>query len=223
MRGFTSFTVLLLCSHSWMSESHTVESGDEVTLMCSNISTSPTLAEWFRVVNRTKPRCISAMYGADGTPSFCDGFQMGKYEMTSNITTVFLKIKQVDISDAGLYFCGFYIKHTLIANSTELRNDESDDEGDLKTADKPDTIAYLMSMILGGLTVLLTIVVLVQAVKIWKLQKAVNGESQTEKSENLRSDDVNYAAVTFQTRLKRHHGPAAKREMETHVVYAATR
>uniref|UniRef100_A0A3P8TJJ1 Ig-like domain-containing protein n=1 Tax=Amphiprion percula TaxID=161767 RepID=A0A3P8TJJ1_AMPPE len=214
MRGFTSFTVLLLCSHSWMSESHTVESGDEVTLMCSNISTSPTLAEWFRVVNRTKPRCISAMYGADGTPSFCDGFQMGKYEMTSNITTVFLKIKQVDISDAGLYFCGFYIKHTLIANSTELSI-----QGKITVAllyvlfvDKPDTIAYLMSMILGGLTVLLTIVVLVQAVKIWKLQKGTD-----------ESDDVNYAAVTFQTRLKRHHGPAAKREMETHVVYAATR
>ncbi|XP_051800072.1 uncharacterized protein LOC127532442 isoform X3 [Acanthochromis polyacanthus] len=227
MRGFTSFTVLLLCSHSWMSESLTVESGGEVTLMCSNISTFPTQAEWFRVVNRTKTSCISSMYGAEGKPSFCDGFQRGKYEMSSNIVTVFLKIKQVDLSDAGLYFCGFYTnKHTVIANSTELSiegNGESDDEGDLKTANKPDTVTHPMSMILGGLTVLLIIVVLVEGVKIWKLQKAVNGGSQTEKSENLRSDDLNYAAVTFQTKSKRHRRPAAERAMETHVVYAATR
>ena len=105
------------------SESHTVEvrTGDEVTLLCSNLSTSPTQTDWFRVVNRTKPHCIASMYGSDGKVSFCDGFQNGKFEMSSNVFTVFLKIKQVDLSDSGLYFCGFYIKtHTVISTATYL-------------------------------------------------------------------------------------------------------
>ena len=105
------------------SESHTAEHqpGDEVTLLCSNLATSPTQTDWFRVVNRTKPHCISSMYGSDGDVSFCDGFQNGKFEMSSNVSTVSLKIKRVDSSDSGLYFCGFYVNtHTVISTATYL-------------------------------------------------------------------------------------------------------
>ena len=116
-------TMSLLFVSGWICESHTVEvqSGADVTLLCSNISKSPAQTDWFRVVNRTKPSCVSSMFSSDPKYSLCEGFQNGKFEMISNMTTVFLKIKGVDLSDSGLYFCGFYVDtHTVISTATEL-------------------------------------------------------------------------------------------------------
>ncbi|XP_078020597.1 uncharacterized protein LOC117246374 [Epinephelus lanceolatus] len=232
MESFTLLTVLLLCSLSWISvsgsESHTVEvqPGEEVTLTCTNISSRPCQTEWFRLINRTKPSCISSMYEADGGTSFCDGFQSG-FEMSSNISTVFLTIKRVDLSDSGLYFCGFYEDtHTVIGDATHLKvqgNGESDGDKDFETEKEPDGMTNLMSVILGGVTVLLTVVVIVLAVKIRKLQTAVNEEQQPERNKDLGSDELNYAALRFQAKPKRSRRPPSEREVEPHVVYAATR
>uniref|UniRef100_A0A3B4ZTI1 Ig-like domain-containing protein n=1 Tax=Stegastes partitus TaxID=144197 RepID=A0A3B4ZTI1_9TELE len=202
MRGCTAITVLLVCC---ISESYSVkvQSGKDVTLMCSNISTTSTQTDWFRVVNRTKPSCISSMYNADTNGSLCDGFQNGKFEMSSNVTTVFLKIKRVDVSDIGLYFCGFYIReHTVISTSVKLRI-----QGKIKTT-------HLMSVILGGVTAGLTIVVIVLAVQIWKLQKGTDGLEPFAHSKL--KNDLNYAAVTFQARSKRSRRPAPVRAVEPH-------
>ncbi|XP_044039084.1 uncharacterized protein LOC122869820 [Siniperca chuatsi] len=232
MRSFTLITAFLLCSLSWISvsvsESQTVEvqPGEDVTLLCSNISKHPTQTDWFRLINRTKPSCISSMYESGSEASFCDGFQNGKFAMSANVSTVFLKIKRVDLSDSGLYFCGFYInKHTVIASATYLNvqgNGESD-EVDFKAEKEPDGMKNLLSVILGGLAVFLTIIVIVLAVKIRKLQTAVNEEPQPERNKNLGSDDLNYAALSFQAKAKRHRRPAPERELEPNVVYAATR
>ncbi|XP_053199002.1 uncharacterized protein LOC128383396 [Scomber japonicus] len=174
MKSFTLITVVFLCSISWVSvsvsESQTVEvqPGKEVTLLCFNISTTPTQTDWFRVVNRTKASCIASMYGSEGEVSLCDGFQNTKFKMSSNISTVFLKITQVDLSDSGLYFCGFYIStHTVIANVTELQVQE-----------ESDGRINLMSVILGAVTLLLTIIIIVLAVKSMKCQTAANEEPQ---------------------------------------------
>ncbi|XP_041841433.1 uncharacterized protein LOC121639901 isoform X1 [Melanotaenia boesemani] len=180
MRKFSLITVLLLCSHSWICESQTVEvqQGEDATLLCSNISTSPTQTEWFRVVNRTKPSCISAMYGAEGEASLCDGLKDGKFEMSSNMSTVFLRIKQVDFSDSGLYFCGFYMNgHTVVVSAAELMvqgENKSIDGADLNS-EKADGSTDLMKVILGALTGFFTVVL---AVSVWKLQKAANEEAQ---------------------------------------------
>ncbi|XP_078020593.1 uncharacterized protein LOC117246313 isoform X1 [Epinephelus lanceolatus] len=232
MESFILLTVLLLCSLSVISvsgsESQTVEvqPGEEVTLTCTNISSSSTQTDWFRLINRTKPSCISSMYGADAKASFCDGFQSG-FEMSSNISTVFLTIKRVDLSDSGLYFCGFYEDtHTVIGDATHLKvqgNGESDGEKDFETEKEPDGMTNLMSVILGGVTVLLTVVIIVLAVKIRKLQTAVNEEPQPERNKDLGSDELNYAALRFQAKPKRSRRPPSEREVEPHVVYAATR
>ncbi|XP_050931581.1 uncharacterized protein LOC108881999 isoform X10 [Lates calcarifer] len=231
MGSFILITALFLYSYNWISvsvsETQTVEVqlGQEVTLLCPNISKHPTQTDWFRLVNRTEVSCVSAMYKSDGEASFCDGFQ-NRFEMSSNITTVFLKIKRVDFSDSGLYFCGFYINaHTVISNTVHLnvQDGDFDNEVDFKTEKTPDGITNLMTVVLGGLTVFLTIVIIVLAVEIRKLQTAVNEEPQTERNKNLGSDDLNYAALSFQSKAKRKRRPPSERELETNVVYAATR
>uniref|UniRef100_A0A3P9BII8 Ig-like domain-containing protein n=1 Tax=Maylandia zebra TaxID=106582 RepID=A0A3P9BII8_9CICH len=152
MRSFVLITALIFCSLSWISVSGSefqtveVQSGEEVTLQCSNISRSSTHTEWFRVVNRATLSCIASMYGSNGQALFCDGFQNGKFNMTSNNVAVFLQIKPVDLSDAGLYFCGFFLDYYIIISTrVELRI-----QGDI---------------ILAGLTGLLSIVVIVLVLK----------------------------------------------------------
>uniref|UniRef100_A0A7N5ZPZ9 Ig-like domain-containing protein n=1 Tax=Anabas testudineus TaxID=64144 RepID=A0A7N5ZPZ9_ANATE len=239
MRSFTLITALLLYSNSWISvsgsESQTVEvqPGEEVTLLCSNISKHPSSTHWFRVVYRTKPRCISSMYGSDGEASYCDGFQNG-FEMSSNTSTVFLKIKPVDLSDSGLYFCGFYINtHTVITSATYLNvqgNCESEDEVIFHykevlyfVIDDPDGTTNLMTVILCGLTVFLTTVIIGLFVKIRKLKTAVTENPQPKRKQNLASDDLNYAALSFLEKPKRVRKPASESVLEPNVVYAATR
>ncbi|XP_040887427.1 uncharacterized protein LOC121177247 isoform X2 [Toxotes jaculatrix] len=232
MRSFTLITALFLCCTNWIcasvSETQTVEvqPGQEVSLLCSNISRKTTQTDWFRLVNRTKVSCVSSIYNPEDKPSYCDGFE-NRFEMSSNVTTVFLKIKRVDLSDSGLYFCGFYMnENTIIGCTTHLKvqdNGEYEDEADCQTEKMPDGTTKLMSVLLGGLTVLLTIVIIILTVKIRKLQKALNEALQTERNKDLGSDDLNYAALSFQAKAKRNRRPASERELEPNVVYAATR
>uniref|UniRef100_A0A3Q4GTT8 Ig-like domain-containing protein n=1 Tax=Neolamprologus brichardi TaxID=32507 RepID=A0A3Q4GTT8_NEOBR len=216
MRRFTLITAVVFCSRSWISASEfqtvEVQDGDEVTLQCSNISAYPTQTDWFRVVNKTKPSCVSSMYGSDSEASFCHGFGNRNFNMSSNVSFVFLQIKRVDLSDAGLYFCGFYISgHTVISNAVELRIQE-----------EPSGTTNLIIIALGGLTGLLTLVVVILVLKIWKSQK---GECLTKYPDfqNMTSDNLNYAALNFQKKTKRSCRPVTQREQEPHVVYAATR
>ena len=113
--------MLFLFVSGWISvsvsETQTVkvQPGEEVTLLCTNRSRTTTQTDWFRVVNRSKVSCISSMYRSDGNAQFFNEFQNAKFKMSSNISTVFLKITQVDLSDSGLYLCGIYVDgHTVL-------------------------------------------------------------------------------------------------------------
>uniref|UniRef100_A0A4W6D4Z1 Ig-like domain-containing protein n=1 Tax=Lates calcarifer TaxID=8187 RepID=A0A4W6D4Z1_LATCA len=204
-----SLSCCLCCVSAWISvsvsESQTVEvqSGEDVTLLCSSTSTAPTYTFWSKLYNKTKISCISSMYGSEGKASFCDGFQNGKYEMSSNITTISLKIKQVDVSDSGLYLCGFYIsRHTRLTVT------------DLNVQGKIE----LTSMILGAVTVFLVMVVIGLAVKTGTFQKWPTSYLQ-----NLDSGDLKDAALSLYSPTIRNRRPASEREEETHVIYTASR
>ncbi|XP_039677598.1 uncharacterized protein LOC120572370 isoform X6 [Perca fluviatilis] len=211
-------TALILCSISWISvsgsESHTetVEGrpGGEVTLTCSNPSNRDALTLWLRVVNRTKASWISTMTRSTGKPLYRDGIKNGRFNMSTNISTLFLQIKHVDVSDSGLYLCGFYIEGRYNFSAIHFNVKES------------DGTAKLMSLILGALTVLLLMVIIGLVVKNRKLQKAANEEQNPQQPENLDSD-LKDAALSLYAATIRKRRPASEREVETHAVYAVCR
>uniref|UniRef100_A0A671XUD2 Ig-like domain-containing protein n=1 Tax=Sparus aurata TaxID=8175 RepID=A0A671XUD2_SPAAU len=95
--------------------------GEDVTLPCINISKYDTQTFWSRLVNRTMISCVVVIYSSGSKFTVCDGYEKGKFEMKSNISTVFLNIKKVDSSDSGLYYCGFVIKGAPILTTIHLK------------------------------------------------------------------------------------------------------
>ncbi|KAK2862702.1 hypothetical protein Q5P01_002235 [Channa striata] len=207
----------------WISVSGTVDvqPGHSVTLQCS-ISTKQTHTFWSRLVNRTEVNCISSMYGSEGKASFCDGIQSSKYEMRSDISTIFLTIKHVDVSDSGLYLCGFYQNGHTILQVVDLRiqGDNEPFDDDTTFQKEPDVLPHLMGLTLGVIAVFLLLIIIVLTVKYRKLQKAHSGE-QDSHVQNLGSDELNYAALSFQQKAKKNRRTVPERE--PNVVYAATR
>uniref|UniRef100_A0A3Q1J716 Immunoglobulin domain-containing protein n=2 Tax=Anabas testudineus TaxID=64144 RepID=A0A3Q1J716_ANATE len=219
MVNFTLMTALILYSFSWISvsgsHSVTVQPGEDVTLLCPNVSRYDGVSFWFRLINDSQVRCISVKFNSKSKVEFCVGLQNEKYEISSNITVLFLKIKQVDLSDSGLYFCGFYsngrpifsVKHLNVEGSDEAQNDMESKQKE----DEFDTI-WLISMILGGLTFFLLVVIVGLVVQIRKLQTAHKEEQNLKQRQNPHVEDLNYAAVAFRPKAK-------QRQMEQNVIY----
>ncbi|XP_075307970.1 uncharacterized protein LOC142369511 [Odontesthes bonariensis] len=189
------------------SESQTVKvlSGDEVTLLCSNFSSARTQIIWFKLVNRTQPCCMSFMFDPSSPASSC-GSKNDRFEMRSNISTLFLKVKHVDLSDSGLYFYGYYLGSNPVMASATYLEVEGDSCQNNMTACLVEGTPELTKLILGGLSVLLFMVIAGLVVKIKKLQ-TVRFEQNIRRTESSDSDDVNYAALTFRPATNRIRRP----------------
>ncbi|XP_065806336.1 uncharacterized protein [Labrus bergylta] len=205
------------------SESQTVEvqSGEDVTLMCSGMDKHVSVRYWLKLVKGTDIQCVSTMTSYNSEVTYHDGFSNHTFTMSSNTSTIFLKVRSVELNDSGIYYCGFNKDgrpffttiHLKIKGSNEA--DEDVDRTDCNLT-KCDGAATLVSMILGALTLLLVMVVIGLGAKIRKLQTAAEERQNPGHTENVTSDELNYAAVTFRSKAKR-RGP------EPNVLYAATR
>ncbi|XP_063325143.1 uncharacterized protein LOC134624092 [Pelmatolapia mariae] len=209
---------VLLYTFSWISSIVTqfyaveVQAGEEVTLECSNFSRHPGHISWFKMTNRPNASRISSMVSAERNASLQDGLQADKFNMTSNTSVLFLMIKHLDLSDSGLYFCGEYKdEKTVISSGTYL-----------KVQDVFDGLTNVMPVMLGSLIVLLLLVIIGLAVQIRKFHSAQDDGQNPQQSENVDTDDMNYAALNFHPKAKIRR-PVPQSELDTNVVYASTK
>ncbi|XP_029522618.1 uncharacterized protein LOC115133491 isoform X2 [Oncorhynchus nerka] len=170
-----------------------VRTGDTITLQCSNLTTVVGHTAWFKQVNGSEPVCISSMYGFNSTPDLHNGFQRSHLEMFSNHTTIFLKITKVEIADCGLYFCGLF----------------------------PQSHMFFVNA-----TYLKIKVILILVLKIRRDANRHNTgpdpQRQQHNDQKQDPDTLNYAALNF-TSKKRKLERRREKELDPHVVYAATR
>ncbi|XP_061566132.1 uncharacterized protein LOC133420455 [Cololabis saira] len=213
-----TLTLAVLCTLSWIrvsvSEIFPVEvhPGEEVTLRCSNFSSVPINIFWFKLDNKPNISKISSISSSEGNSTLYDGFKDGRFNMTSNITTIFLNIKLVDFNDSGLYFCGLNQNNDIIIYSaTSLQVD------DTSTSTRETS---LPSWILGGVILVLVVIIIFLVVKIHSLKTAPDEEQNPHHSQDL---DVNYARLSFRPKARKSQNLPPERETEPNVLYAATR
>uniref|UniRef100_A0A3B5LC74 Ig-like domain-containing protein n=1 Tax=Xiphophorus couchianus TaxID=32473 RepID=A0A3B5LC74_9TELE len=176
-----------------------VQPGEEVTLLCSNLTNVFQHIFWYKLIPGPGVSRISSMVNPGSKAHLHDGFQREKFNMTSNGTNIFLNIKQVNFSDSGVYICGTKSPSCLkIFSETYLQVEDGLDGVNLPT------------VILGGVGIFLVIIILGLVLK-------------TKPCHNLDSDLVNYAALNFRPKANRKRRPSAEREMDPNVVYAAPR
>uniref|UniRef100_A0A3P9N1F1 Immunoglobulin domain-containing protein n=1 Tax=Poecilia reticulata TaxID=8081 RepID=A0A3P9N1F1_POERE len=214
----TNFILASLCTFSFISVSvcqfHTVSvrPAEDVTLMCSNFSKFFSHVFWFKMNSSPNASRISAMLSAESNVSLSDGFHFSKYNMTSNITNLFLKIKEVNFSDSGLYFCGQYVTAgeapvPAVFTATHLQ-----------VEDVSDRLLNLPRMILGCVAVFLTVVIVALVVKIRTIQNGFYSFIS-----NLDPDGLNYEVLHIRPKAKNKRRPADEKNLKDNVLYAATR
>ncbi|XP_054914676.1 uncharacterized protein LOC129378365 [Poeciliopsis prolifica] len=215
--GKFSLILAVFCSLSWVSTAvfdfHTVvvQPSEEVTLWCSNFSALPVHIFWYKLVDGSNASCISSMFSYEANASLREGFENGKFTMTSNRTNIFLSIKQTDASDSGLYICGYGSDFGWkIYSSTYL-------QVEVDVFVEPFWIPCAAS-------IFLLIVIVCLVAKIRRIQKAQANSQNPQPNKNPDSDNLNYAALTFKKpQTIRARAAEAEKDLETTAVYATTR
>ncbi|XP_019205447.1 uncharacterized protein LOC109196229 isoform X2 [Oreochromis niloticus] len=221
-------TALALSCFCWIAVSGSefqtseVQAGENVTLQCTKIFTYDVMTFWFRLVNGTTVNSIAFMQASSSNVNYNDGFKNGKVEMTKTTSDVFLKIKQVDVSDSGLYFCGFVSEGRLNLSVMQLKvggTDEPEDDMDC-ISKQAHEVAKLTSVTLGVLSVFLLMLITGLAVQHGKTPKEQEN-TNPEQFENL--DPGTLKDPALQSAVKRRGRPAAQKQPETHVIYTSNR
>uniref|UniRef100_A0A3Q2SUN0 Uncharacterized LOC105925527 n=1 Tax=Fundulus heteroclitus TaxID=8078 RepID=A0A3Q2SUN0_FUNHE len=216
-----NFTLIgaLLCSFSWIPTSvcqfytMLVQPGEEAILRCANLSIFPTFLHWFKLTEKPNASIILSMSLQRNNLS-SNKLQRDRFTMTTNTTDLFLNIRTVDFSDAGLYFCGPNTEgNPGIFSATYLQV-----EGDVC-----DEVTNVPTVILGAITFFLVILIILMAAKIGTYLRAQLYPPNQSQTENLNSDNLTYAAPCFHPKAQSNRRPVAERELEKTVVYAATR
>ncbi|XP_055012292.1 uncharacterized protein LOC129409749 isoform X2 [Boleophthalmus pectinirostris] len=184
---------LLLTSFSWSSWSVvvTVKPGEDVVLTCRKVKEK---VFWASLVNNGKYKCIATN---NNDTSMCPGMENNaRFEISVDNSHVSLKIKSVKMADSGFFFC--VVKPFGNGDVDVVQLNVEDVEDDVMQDPKENTgydgtSASWISLILGGLCVLLVLVI--DAFKVKKHQTPQSQEP-TGSREDEATQDLTYVVYT---------------------------
>uniref|UniRef100_A0A8C2JVV0 Ig-like domain-containing protein n=1 Tax=Cyprinus carpio TaxID=7962 RepID=A0A8C2JVV0_CYPCA len=225
------------------------QAGKNVTIWCQHTSESGINIHWFKQTNNSVPIAIVYMMISyqlkEIHKRYLNGFQQDHLLMSLNIKNTSLRILNVDVSDSGLYFCGWDswvmtfgdgtnldIKErsvTPLQNETEITNKDLK-KSPISTRDCSENIFYKMTFIFGGIIVILIIIPLTTL--IIKIQNrntqekvSVPGAADPDRHVTQHHEEHHslvYGALQFPKHQKKNRR-AARNTEDTDVVYSATR
>ncbi|KAK7176855.1 hypothetical protein R3I93_000945 [Phoxinus phoxinus] len=204
----------LLTATASQTTNMSAQPGDNVTICCQHTLNIGKTMHWFKQTNSAVPLRIVYMmlpYDIEVVPTYLKGFQPDRLVMSLNSKNSSLSILNVDISDSGLYYCGWDNQVIRFGDGTNLDIKERS-----VTPLKNETYNVTNK---GGIVVILIIIPLTLfIVKIRKTQKKDADQHVTQHREELHSPL--YAALQFSKQKTRR---AARHAEDTDVVYSATR
>ncbi|XP_059932547.1 uncharacterized protein LOC132475427 [Gadus macrocephalus] len=236
----TVIQYLLLSTFVWLlnslsvSQTVEVEAGDTVTFSCRNVSDIPTLSTWMRAGRTSKPFVISTGYGTSpSTGRHSDGIQQSRFVAEYGASFINLTIMKVNSSDSGWYYCIFYIRGDLVVNSTWLlvhENGTFHAEED-PNSEKPRPVKcegnwIMVGGLFGSAVIILVLVIVGLVFRIAhqrKLQKDTTNQPQLQESQVQKPElaEVCYSMLSF--RQKNRRGGPRPKDLDTAIVYTATR
>ncbi|XP_007568750.1 uncharacterized protein LOC103149492 [Poecilia formosa] len=226
--------LVFLFTFSWITKSdfefHSVlvQPGEDVTLLCPNFTNVVEHIFWYKLMDGPNVSSISSIIDPGSEARLHNEFQREKFDMTSNITNIFLNIKQVNFSDSGVYICGTMSPSCQkIFSETYLQVEDftgakcgSDPKSE---QDGLDGFIKLLTVTLGGLVILLAAVIVGLVWKIRTFHNAQTNKQHRQQNENLDSNSENYAALKFRPKANSNTQLSEVRETEASVLHAATR
>ncbi|XP_048041398.1 uncharacterized protein LOC125265308 isoform X2 [Megalobrama amblycephala] len=222
--------------------------GDNVTIWCQHTAKPAEYIHWFKQTNSAVPLIIVYVMITHQLKKlqikYLSGFQSDRLVMSLNTKNTSLRILNVDISDSGLYYCGWDswgitfgdgthldIKDHLIycaesecvtslQNETEISNKDLT-ESPISTQDCSENIFYKLTFIFGVIIVILIIIlVLIVIIKIQSRKTQGKDADRHVTQHHEEPHSTLYAALQFSKQKTRR---AARHAEYTDVVYSATR
>uniref|UniRef100_A0A673HMV0 Ig-like domain-containing protein n=1 Tax=Sinocyclocheilus rhinocerous TaxID=307959 RepID=A0A673HMV0_9TELE len=203
--------------------------GDNVTIWCKHTSNIGKYIHWFKQKNCAVPLSIVYMmlpYELEVKATYLNGFQPDRLVMSLNSKNSSLRISNVEISDSGLYYCGWQNWVMTFGDGTQLdiKGNTFFSTSTISTRDCSENIFYKLTFIFGGIIFILIIILLTTLI-IKRQDRSTQGKGNSTSIHFKRFTYIEphssvYAALQFSKHKSRR---AARNTEDTDVVYSATR
>ncbi|XP_076145668.1 uncharacterized protein LOC143127839 [Alosa pseudoharengus] len=240
--------VLLAVFSMSMSTSVVVREGQSVQINCSHSVSVDGYNSfiWLKQPNQSPPVCILTINYYHGkiktdarkelskpTARYHNGYSSTTVNWTVDklTSTSALEIRNVSVSDSGLYYCGRTLRGYMDFNNvTNLTVTASVDESDAKHTETTEDgwfcsgVCGTVVLVLGVLSAVLNVVLVILILTKHRgglRQNTASGHHTSSPPDQVQ-DSINYAALNFSAKKKRRSNSNLQTD-NPHVIYAATR